>query len=110
MTIEELRRDLAAVKTLGSFHASLANLVRLLEDSIDLAYAEAYGGGLAILTTAKTAARHNIPNAPAIVERLTAKLTQTGKRKRGAAPATPPAVATPPSPSVPTAGLPPADA
>jgi hypothetical protein len=110
LSMEELRRDLAAVKTLGGFHTPLANLVRLLEDTIDLAYAEAYGGGLAILTTAKTAARHNQPNALAIVDNLTAKLPQTGKRRRAAPPATAPVVTAPPSLGTPIDGLPPANA
>jgi hypothetical protein len=110
VSIAEIRRDLDAVKTLGSFMAPLANLVQMLEDSIDLASAEAYGGGLAILTTAKTAVRLNQPNAKPIVEILTSKLPQTGKRKRATDPATTAVVATPSNLGTLPAALPPANA
>jgi len=110
LSIEEIRRDLDAVRTLGGFHAPLANLVQMLEDSIALATAEAYGGGLAILTTAKTAMRLNQPNAKSIVEVLTSKLPQASGRRRTSGPAATPTVAAPPSPGAPQAGPAPAGA
>jgi hypothetical protein len=63
VNMDELRKDLDAVKELRSLLVPLQKLTSLLEDTTFLAGSEAYSASLAFYGAIKNAAKNNVPGA-----------------------------------------------
>jgi hypothetical protein len=102
VSLEEMERDLNAVSALRSLVTPLRQSLQLLEDSIDLASAEAYAAGRAIFSMSKTFALAGQHNAKLISEDLATRLPSANRRKPApisAIPAPTSVLPTPPTPA-----------
>jgi hypothetical protein len=79
--IDEMELDLNAVTALRSLLMPLRQSVKLIEDSIDLATAEAYTAGRTIFAMSKTFALAGQHNAQVVADDLASRLPSANRRK-----------------------------
>ena len=68
--LAELQKDLNAVEKLRAFYNPMAQMTKMLDDTMLLAGSEAYVAALAFYNAVKGAARANVPGAALIYEDL----------------------------------------
>lgn len=78
--IEELEKDLTAVKQLNEIFRPLLQLVDNLQDTITLAGSEAMTSSLAFYNSIKQAAKLNVPNAKTIFDDLKKRFEQAPRQ------------------------------
>ena len=78
--LAEFQKDLDAVETLRGLYHPLAQITKMLDDSILLAGSEAYVAALGIYNSLKGAMRANVPGAALAYEDLRVRFPGRGRR------------------------------
>lgn len=82
LDVQELEKDVELVNILVEIHRPLAQVVSMLEDTIDQAGSEAYVGSLSFYGSVQSAAKKGIKGAKSIYEDLKQRFASFGRKKK----------------------------